>query len=77
MLAKDGRVIITDFGIARAMRDGSTHARHARRNAATWHRSKSRVLMISTRGPHIYALGVMMYEMIVDAPAFDGDSVLR
>lgn len=74
MLSKDGRVKVTDFGIARAT------------TAATITMSGSTLGSVryfspeQARGGYIdeksdlYSLGVVMYEMITGKPPFDGDA---
>jgi serine/threonine-protein kinase len=76
MLAKDGRVLITDFGIARAIDGG------AKRTAGMPVGTPAYMAPEQVEGASdidaradIYALGAMMYEMTVGAAPFEGDSM--
>ena len=76
MLAKDGRVLITDFGIARAMVSTAqrTQGMPVGTPAYMAPEQVEAAADIDARAD-IYALGVMMYEMLVGEQPFQGDSV--
>ena len=76
MLAKDGRVLITDFGIARAMASTAqrTQGMPVGTPAYMAPEQVEGAADIDARAD-IYALGVMIYEMLVGAQPFEGDSV--
>ncbi|MEO7113675.1 MAG: protein kinase [Polyangiaceae bacterium] len=76
MLAKDGRVVITDFGIARAVESG------AKRTSGMPVGTPAYMAPEQVEGADdidaradIYALGVMMFEMAVGKPPFEGESM--
>jgi eukaryotic-like serine/threonine-protein kinase len=76
MLAKDGRVVITDFGIARAVESGAkrTSGMPVGTPAYMAPEQVEGASDIDARAD-IYALGVMMYEMAVGQPPFEGESM--
>jgi len=76
MIAKDGRVLITDFGIARAMFQSAVHTQGMPVGTPAYMAPEQLegAQDIDARAD-IYALGVMMYEMAVGAPPFEGETM--
>jgi serine/threonine-protein kinase len=76
MIAKDGRVLITDFGIARAVESGAARTQGMPVGTPAYMAPEQveGAANIDARAD-IYALGVMMYEMAVGEPPFEGDSM--
>jgi eukaryotic-like serine/threonine-protein kinase len=77
MLAKDGRVVLTDFGIARALSDAERTATVGLTLGTPAYMAPEQVegaKDLDARAD-IYALGAMLYECLVGAPAWSGDSV--
>lgn len=76
MIAKDGRVVIMDFGIARAMAGGANRTQGMPVGTPAYMAPEQveGASDIDARAD-IYAFGVMMYEMVVGKQPFDGDSV--
>ncbi|HEX7663616.1 MAG TPA: serine/threonine-protein kinase, partial [Polyangiaceae bacterium] len=76
MLAKNGRVLITDFGIARAM-EGSAHRTQGMPVGTPAYMAPEQIEGASDIDARadVYALGVMLYEMLVGSMPFEGDSV--
>lgn len=78
LIAKDGRVVITDFGIARALQQSAPAKRDPRRFDGT----PMYVAPEQVGGEHIdaradlYSLGAVIYELLTGKPPFSGDSLL-
>jgi serine/threonine protein kinase len=73
MLANDGRIILTDFGLALELSHGSigeTFGSPHYISPEQAHRSSDAVPQSD-----IYSLGVVVYEMLVGQVPFDGDSI--
>lgn len=73
MLARDGRIILTDFGLALELSQGSigeTFGSPHYISPEQAHRSADAVPQSD-----IYSLGVVLYEMLVGEVPFDGDSI--
>ncbi|MFA9563558.1 MAG: protein kinase [Acidimicrobiales bacterium] len=74
MLADDGRVLVADFGIAKAEGAGDLTATGSVLGTAKY------VAPEQLRGEHadprtdVYALGAVLYEMLTGAPPFDSDT---
>jgi len=75
LIAKDGRVVITDFGIARAAGDRATRTLGAVVGTPEYMAPEQ----VEARGDvdgraDVYALGVMMYEMLTGEPAWKAET---
>jgi eukaryotic-like serine/threonine-protein kinase len=77
MIANDGRVVVTDFGIARALSGTESTATVGLTLGTPAYMAPEQVegaKDLDARAD-IYALGAMLYECLVGAPAWSGDSV--
>jgi serine/threonine protein kinase len=77
LLAKDGRVVLTDFGIARAVRDADAVVRTMGRPIGTpAYMAPEQVKgeTVDARAD-IYALGAMLFELLTGQRAWPGDSI--
>ncbi len=74
MISTDGKVKVTDFGIARAV---SEHTIHSDVMGSVHYSSpeQTRNGYITNRSD-IYSLGIVMYEMVTGRVPFDGDSTV-
>ncbi len=78
LIAKDGRVVITDFGIARALQQSAPAKRDPRRFDGTpMYVAPEQVggEQIDARAD-LYSLGAVIYELLTGKPPFSGDSLL-
>ena len=78
LIAKDGRVVITDFGIARALQQSAPAKRDPRRFDGTpMYVAPEQVggERIDARAD-LYSLGAVIYELLTGKPPFSGDSLL-
>lgn len=78
MIGKDGRVVITDFGIARALQQAIPTSRDPRRFDGTpMYVAPEQVggEAIDARAD-LYSLGVVLYEMLTGKAPFGGDTLL-
>ncbi|MCC7538350.1 MAG: protein kinase [Deltaproteobacteria bacterium] len=73
LLARDGRVVITDFGIARAQRSASQTAGVVGTAAYMAPEQVDGIEDVDARAD-LYALGAVLYEMITGSPAWTGQS---
>jgi TolB-like protein len=78
LVAKSGRIAITDFGIARTAAHGSPLETGGRVLGTPAYMAPEQVLGSPTIGPpaDVYAFGVMLYEMLTGKRAFPGDDPL-
>ena len=77
IVAKDGRSVITDFGIARAAQAGSS-SRTVGIVGTPEYMAPEQVEGASDLDARadLYALGVMMYELLCGEPAWKGDTII-
>jgi TolB-like protein/predicted Ser/Thr protein kinase len=79
ILARDGRAVITDFGIARALAQAELVARTAAGMVGTpAYMAPEQVEGSSDLDARadLYALGTMLFELLTGEPAWPGDSVI-
>ena len=76
LLTRDGRVKVTDFGIARA--ESSVTMAHSGAIVATAHYAAPEQVrgQLTDERCDIYSTGVMLFEMLVGKPPFDGEGPL-
>ena len=76
MLAEDGSVKVTDFGIARAMTDETVTATAAVLGTAAYlSPEQAQGKRVDTRSD-LYSLGVVLYELLTGKVPFSGDSAV-
>ena len=77
LIGRDGRVVVTDFGIAHAHRDGGGTAFGGVVGTPAYMAPEQ--LQVGTRVDHradLYALGAVLFEMVTGESAFRGDSLM-
>jgi len=75
MLDREGRVKVTDFGIARAGDSGMTEAGSVLGTAQYLAPEQARGLPVDARSD-LYAVGIVLYEMLTGTVPFKGDSAV-
>ena len=75
LLTNDGLVKVTDFGIARAVNteEGLTQAGSVMGTATYFSPEQAEGISVDARSD-VYSLGIVLYEMLVGRPPFQGDS---
>jgi serine/threonine-protein kinase len=78
LIARDGRLVITDFGIARAVRDGDAVVKTNGRPIGTPAYMAPEQVQGGTVDARadVYALGAMLYELLTGDRAWPGEAVL-
>lgn len=74
MISTDGKVKVTDFGIARAVSENTIHS-DVMGSVHYASPEQARNGYVSNRSD-IYSLGIVMYEMVTGRVPFDGDSTV-
>ena len=74
IISRDGKVKVTDFGIARAA-SVNTHTTNAMGSVHYMSPEQAKGSMVDAKSD-IYSLGITMYEMITGHVPFDGDSTV-
>ncbi|MEV0188985.1 serine/threonine-protein kinase [Kitasatospora purpeofusca] len=77
MLRADGRVTVTDFGIARSMAGTRLTASHAVVGTALYMAPEQAEGKAVTPAVDLYAIGVVCYELLVGRPPFTGGGMLE
>nr|BEK66878.1 hypothetical protein KPHV_41050 [Kitasatospora purpeofusca] len=77
MLRADGRVTVTDFGIARSMAGTRLTASHAVIGTALYMAPEQAEGKAVTPAVDLYAIGVVCYELLVGRPPFTGGGMLE
>ena len=73
IISTDGKVKVTDFGIARAVSEHTIHSDVMDVSCASPEQARNGY--VSNRSD-IYSLGIVMYEMVTGRVPFDGDSTV-
>ncbi len=77
MLRADGRVTVTDFGIARTMAGTRLTASHAVIGTALYMAPEQAEGKPITPAADLYAIGVVCYELLTGKPPFTGEGMLE
>ncbi|MGF1427594.1 protein kinase domain-containing protein, partial [Kitasatospora sp. LaBMicrA B282] len=77
MLRDDGRVVVTDFGIARAMAGTKLTSSQAVLGTALYVAPERAEGKASVPASDLYSIGVLCYEMLVGEPPFTGETALE
>ncbi|MDR2163082.1 MAG: Stk1 family PASTA domain-containing Ser/Thr kinase [Clostridiales Family XIII bacterium] len=76
LITQDGHAKITDFGIARAVTDGTTVNDNTVRGTVHYFSPEQGRGMYMDERSDIYSLGVVMYEMLTGRVPFDADNAV-
>ena len=74
MLSRDGRVKVTDFGIARAIAEAQTTLPGVTLGSVHYFSPEQARGEAATEESDIYALGIVLYELLTGTRPFSGDS---
>jgi serine/threonine-protein kinase len=76
LITQDGHAKITDFGIARAVTDGTTVNDNTVKGTVHYFSPEQGRGMYMDERSDIYSLGIVMYEMLTGQPPFDADNAV-
>ncbi|MEM9461129.1 MAG: serine/threonine-protein kinase, partial [Myxococcota bacterium] len=76
LVGEKGRVVITDFGIARTLNQDSGTQPHEVMGTPHYMAPEQVLGRVADARSDLYAMGVILYEMATGALPFEGDSVL-